>query len=452
MSPKVWRDKRDARPVVMVDDDPELLATYADLLRLGGFGEVVDCGDGEAALAVVAKRGAAAVVLDLGLQGMGGQEVLAHLAERHPEVPVVVVTGNSQVETAIACMRQGAFDYLVKPVPRDRLHSVIRKAIEMSDLRNEADRLRRSLLSETLQHPEAFADLVTGDRGMLAVMRYVEAVAPSINPLLVTGETGTGKELVARSCHVLSGLGGEFIAVNVAGLDEQLFADTLFGHRRGAFTGANTSRDGLLAKAEGGTLVLDEVGDLQPGSQVKLLRVLQEREYLPLGADQALPVRARIVATTNHSLASLRDPDRFRQDLFYRLAVHHVHVPPLRERRDDVPLLWAHFLARQATVQGRPIPDVSPDLVDLLMAYAFPGNVRELESLATEAFNTAVDGRIEVTALRHRLATDAPAAALPSSPPSSAGPGGETPLSAVDAEAPIHFGESRPIAAYARAT
>jgi DNA-binding NtrC family response regulator len=244
-------------------------------------------------------------------------------------------------------------------------------------------------------------------------MRYVEAVGPSSNPVLITGETGSGKELIARACHRSSGLSGEFVAVNVAGLDEQLFADTLFGHRRGAFTGANVAREGLLARGEGGTVVLDEIGDLSTGSQLKLLRVLQEREYLPLGSDQSLPVRARIIATTNQPLATLRDPNHFRQDLFYRLAVHHIHLPPLRERRPDVLPLWEHFLARQAELLDRPVPESPSELLDLLMAYSFPGNVRELESLAAEAMNIVEHGRIEAAAVRHRLV---PAGVLPVTP------------------------------------
>jgi len=241
------------------------------------------------------------------------------------------------------------------------------------------------MVKVALENPRAFSEIVTNNERMLLDFKYIESIAPSSQPILITGETGVGKELIARSIHTLSKLKGRFQAVNVAGLDDNVFSDTLFGHIKGAFTGADQDRRGLIERAVGGTLFLDEIGDLNPASQVKLLRLLQEGEYLPLGQDEVEQTDVRIVASTNEDLWSLQRKDKFRKDLNFRLRTHHIHMPPLRERKDDIPLLVRHFLEKSANALKKKVPTPPKELFELLATYSFPGNVRELESMIHDA-------------------------------------------------------------------
>jgi len=240
-------------------------------------------------------------------------------------------------------------------------------------------------MAKGVEHPEAFAHIVTANRRMGTIFQYVEAVAESIEPVLITGETGTGKELIAQAIHTLSGRDGKMVSLNVAGLDDNLFSDTLFGHVKGGYTGADAERAGLIAKAAGGTLFLDEIGDLKSASQVKLLRLLQDNSYYPIGSDLPRTADARIVAATNRSLQERMARGKFRQDLFFRLSSHPVELPPLRERMDDLPLLLQHFIEEAAESLGKPAPGPSDELFTLLSVYDFPGNVRELRSLVFNA-------------------------------------------------------------------
>lgn len=244
---------------------------------------------------------------------------------------------------------------------------------------------RQRILSVSLRNPGAFAEIITVNARMLTVLRQVEDISTTGQPVLITGETGAGKELFAKAVHRLSGLGGEFVPVNVAGLDDNVFSDTLFGHIKGAFTGADRLRRGMVEKALGGTLFLDEIGDLSPASQVKLLRLLQEREYLPLGGDDCKKSQARIVTATNRDLWAFQRTGQFRSDLNYRLRTHHVNIPPLRERLDDLPLLLDHFLELAAQTFGRKRPTPPRELLPLLGSYSFPGNVRELQGMVFDA-------------------------------------------------------------------
>ena len=241
-----------------------------------------------------------------------------------------------------------------------------------------------------LENPRVFSEIITHNERMLLVFKYIESVAPSSQPILITGETGVGKELIARSIHTLSKLKGRFVAVNVAGLDDNVFSDTLFGHIKGAFTGAEQERKGLIDRAVGGTLFLDGIGDLNPASQIKLLRLLQEGEYLPLGQDEVEQTSVRIVASTNENLWSLQRKDKFRKDLNFRLRTHHIHMPSLRERTDDIPLLVRHFLEKSAAALQKKVPTPPKELYELLATYSFPGNVRELESMIHDAVSIHV--------------------------------------------------------------
>jgi DNA-binding NtrC family response regulator len=374
-----------ADPVLVVDDEEEIRASVRSTLLLDGITNVLECADGDQARDRVRERSFAAVVLDLTMPGLSGVELLRFILEERPETPVVVATGTGDVETAVRCMRAGAFDYLAKPIDRTRLLTSLRHAIEKWETAREVTSLRDGLLSMQPAHRESFAGIITADPVMLQIFRYVEAIAPTSLPVLITGETGVGKELVARAIHSISERTGSFVPVNIAGLDDTLFADTLFGHVKGAYTGAESSREGMVAKAEDGTLFLDEIGDLAPESQIKLLRLLQEREYQPLGTDRPRPTNARFVFATNIDIARGIGEGKFRKDLLYRLRSHHIRIPPLRERTGDLPALVDHFFDNASRAVGKTRPTVPKELLPLLRGYAFPGNIRELEGLIFDA-------------------------------------------------------------------
>ena len=381
-------------PVYLVDDDPVSLALYRGVLERHGLAGIVACQDSREVLPRLRQAPASALILDLSMPHLSGTELLPLLRGEFPQIPVIVVTATDDLDTAVACMRSGAFDYLTKPVEPSRLWSAVRNALEMGELQREVRRLGRQVMTRELQHPKAFAGIITSNERLKSLFRYVEAVAGSPRPILITGESGTGKELVARAIHEVSGRRGDFVAVNAAGLDDTVLSDTLFGHEKGAYTGADQARKGLVERASGGTLFLDEIADLEPSSQTKLLRLLQEGEYYPLGSDRAQLSRARVVAATNADLEARQREGSFRKDLFYRLMTHWVILPPLRERPEDLPLLVEHFVREAASSFGKPAPEVPADLFALLETYSFPGNVRELQSLVYDAL-----GRLEGRAL-----------------------------------------------------
>ncbi|MHB8121006.1 MAG: sigma-54-dependent transcriptional regulator [Desulfuromonadaceae bacterium] len=326
------------------------------------------------------------VMTDLRMPVMDGFALVEAIAAESEFTPIVVVSGAGAVDEAVRAMRMGAWDYLSKPIVNlEELQITLERSLERARTKCELERLRRHLVAGTLENETAFGSIVTTSARMRSIFLYLESVAPSRQPVLISGETGTGKELIARAVHSLSGVGGPFVAINLAGLDDAMFSDTLFGHQRGAYTGADRAREGLIRQASGGTLFLDEIGDLSPGSQVKLLRLLQEGEYLPLGADKVHRSDARIVAATHADLKLKMEQGTFRPDLYYRLCSHRVELPSLRDRPEDLPLLAAHFLEKAAARLGKPTPIAPPELNRYLAAYRFPGNIRELESIIHDA-------------------------------------------------------------------
>jgi len=390
--------------VLLVDDDPAWLhGLQVTLARKAGLARVLTCQDPTQVMGILEREPIGLVVLDLNMPGLSGEEVLASVTSEHPEVLVIVVSGMNQVDTAVRCVKAGAFDYFVKTAEEDRLVGGVLRAVRMLELQRENREVASRILGGPLRHPEAFEAIVTRDRAMHAIFSYVEAVARSPQPLLVTGESGVGKELVAGAAHALSGRGGPFVALNVAGLDDAVFADTLFGHIRGAFTGADQLRRGMIEEAADGTLLLDEIGDLSTASQVKLLRLLQEGEYFPLGSDRPKRLRARLVVATHHDLASRQAAGTFRRDLYYRLCTHQLRIPPLRERTGDLPLLVDHFLSEAADALGKKRPTAPRQLCQLLATHPFPGNVRELRALVFNAVSLHTGGVLSTTSFQETL-------------------------------------------------
>ncbi len=372
-------------PVVLVDDESTVLLSSRMILASNGIRDVITVEDGRNLLPLLAEREVAAIVLDLFMPYVSGTQLLPEIVKEHPELPVIVMTATQEVETAVACMKAGAFDYLVKPVEESRFVSSIKRALELRALRRQMGVLKRGLMTDRLEHREAFSSIITVSHRMRSLFHYLEAIAGSAEPVLITGDTGSGKELLADAIHKLSGRKGKFVPVNMAGVDDTLFSDTLFGHRKGAFSGADTSREGMIASAAGGTLFLDEIGDLAPASQAKLLRLLQERQYYPLGSDMAKISDTRILCATHRNLKASMASDIFRSDLYFRLSVHQVDIPPLRERKEDIPVLVAFFAAAAADSLGKKTPKAAPELLTLLANYHFPGNVRELRAMVFDA-------------------------------------------------------------------
>ncbi|MEW6500188.1 MAG: sigma-54 dependent transcriptional regulator [Thermodesulfobacteriota bacterium] len=387
-------------PVLLVDDEAHTLASFDIALRAHGITNILRCQDSREVATILQATEVEVLLLDLMMPHLSGQEILTRTSRDYPELPVIVVTGVNDVDTAVQCIQHGAFDYVLKPVEAERLLPSIGRALEIRRLRRENSALSSRFLADSLAHPEVFAPIVTGHPRMQALFRYCEAVAGGQQPVLISGETGTGKELVARALHDLSGRKGQFVAVNVAGLDDQVFSDTLFGHAKGAFTGAERPRPGLVEKAAGGTLFLDEIGDLSHTSQVKLLRFLEAREYYPLGSDLAKSSDARVLVATHQEVDALQREGLFRKDLYYRLRTHHVHIPPLRERKEDIPLLLDRFLAEAAREFDKKKPTYHQELVTLLKGYHFPGNVRELKAMVFDAVSNHPSRMLSAEAFR----------------------------------------------------
>jgi len=372
-------------PILLVDDEIHILHGFSVMLKSAGIKNIVTMDDSRKVMPFLSENRAALVVLDLSMPYISGLDILTKINNNYPEIPVIIVTATNELATAVECMKSGAYDYLLKPVEKNRFISAIRKTLEVGYLKSEVSSLKHYLLSDDLKRESAFSHIVTNNKKMHAIFKYIEVISNSPFPVLITGETGVGKELIAKAIY-LSGTGYKnFTAVNVAGLDDTMFSDTLFGHKKGAFTGADSYRDGLISKAAGGILFLDEIGDLNQQSQVKLLRLLQEKEYYQLGSDLPKKTDARVIVATNKDVKALLQEEKIRKDLYFRLSAHHIHIPPLRERVDDIPFLVVHFLDKAAKALNKKKPTPPPELFTLLSTYEFPGNVRELETLIYDA-------------------------------------------------------------------
>ncbi|WP_025323863.1 sigma-54-dependent transcriptional regulator [Deferrisoma camini] len=367
-------------PRILVVDDEQSMREFLAIL-LGREGYAVDtAADRAGAEHALATAPYDLVITDLKLPDGTGLDVLCAARRRAPDAQVVVITAFGTAESAVEAMKAGAYDYLTKPFKADEIRLTVAKALERTALVRENRELRRRL-----EAVEAGGEILGRSPRMQEVFRLLERVAPTGVTVLVQGESGTGKELVARRLHALSGRAGPFVAVNCAAIPEGLIESELFGHVKGAFTGAVADKPGLFEEATGGTLFLDEVGELPLHLQPKLLRALQEGRIKRVGGNREIPVDVRIVSATNRDLAEAVRQGRFREDLYYRLNVVALEIPPLRDRRADIPLLALHFLQKYAKAFGRPLKGFTREALDRLEAYSFPGNVRELENLVERA-------------------------------------------------------------------
>src|SRR6266850_8527139 len=376
--------------VLIVDDDADVGEFLKD--ALGGWGyDVTHAPNGREAVGLISHQIFDAALVDIWMPEMDGLQVLDEMKRHDPALEVVMMTGNPMVETAVQALKSGAYDYLIKPLNLDELQHLMQQVLEKRFLSREVHSLR-SRLADHL----AVKDLVGGSPGMTRVKEVIATVADSDSPVLIEGESGTGKELVAAATHRQSSRSkGPFVPVNCSAIPADLMESEFFGHVRGAFSGAVADALGLFRSAHGGTLFLDEIAELSPALQAKLLRVLQEKEIRPVGSTKTHVVNARVIAATNKNLDTAVGNGTFRQDLFYRLNVVNIVVPPLRDRRADIPALIAYFLRRFNERFRREVKGIAPDAMAALTAYDFPGNVRELENLLERAFALGARDEIE---------------------------------------------------------
>ena len=362
--------------ILLVDDDADIRETMVTLLTMNDY-SVTSVADGQSAIEEVKKEKFNIVITDLMMPKMTGIDVIKNLKAIDPDLQCIVITGYATVSTAVDAMKAGAYDYLMKPFNGTEVLMLLKRVMELQDLQAENSQLKR-----TLNQRYGYENLIGNSEGIQMVCSLIEKVAETDSTILILGESGTGKELVARTIHYNSPRKNKpLIPINCGAIPETLLESELFGHEKGAFTGASTTRIGRFELADGGTIFLDEIGDMSPTLQVKLLRVLQQREFERVGGVRTIKVDVRIIAATNIDLEHAVHEGKFREDLYYRLNVIPVVIPPLRERADDIPLLMDHFLSHFNKTKKRDIKGFSPAAMDILISYPWPGNIRELENL-----------------------------------------------------------------------
>ncbi len=383
--------ERTSGKVLLVDDEEGSREAMAEWLTREGF-DVIAAADGESATELMFE-GVAAVVTDLQMPGVDGLELLRRAKEKAPHSVVILVTGHGTIDSAVAALKEGAFDYLTKPVDLRELSQCVRQALsENAASAGIAD------LHATLQMEQGYANIVGTSPAMQSVFEKIKLAADVKSTVLVVGESGTGKELVVRALHYGSSrCNMPFVPVNCSAIPENLIEAELFGHSKGAFTGATNRRAGLFEVAHGGTLFIDEIGEMNLGLQSKLLRAIETRRFMPIGSSEEVEVDVRLVFATNRDLREQVNQKHFREDLYYRLKVIEIHLPPLRERQEDIPLLVAAFLKQIAEENERPICEISPAALDVMLSYAWPGNVRELRNMLEGIVVFMRGNRIEIS-------------------------------------------------------
>lgn len=393
-------------PIMLVDDEEQFLLSAELTLVSNGINNIKKVIDSRIVMDELARDQYSMVVLDIDMPNITGLELLPKIFEKYPDIPVIIITAINEIEDAVFSMKNGAFNYLLKPVDETRFVTTIRSGIDLRQVRSENQLLKKYLLEDKLQYAEAFEHIITQSKEMRGVFKYIEAIGKTHLPILINGETGVGKELIASSIHEVSGRQGELVTLNVAGVDDTLFSDTLFGHKKGAFTGAEIDRKGMIERASGGTLFLDEIGDMSIESQVKLLRLLQDGHYYPLGSDLPKYSDARIICATHRDLSGMKDKNEFRADLFYRLQSHQIIIPPLKDRKEDIPLLVDFFVEKAAMDLNKKVPTIPKQIYTLLSNYNFPGNVRELGGLIYNAISMHTAGVLSLETIKQKIFSD----------------------------------------------
>ncbi|MFH1148756.1 MAG: sigma-54 dependent transcriptional regulator [Pseudomonadota bacterium] len=395
-----------------MDDELSMREFFNIMLSAEGY-EVHCVESGSGAVSLAQKEQFDLVISDIRMPGMDGIEVLKRIKALTPDAVVIMVSAYATAETAVRAMKEGAYDYIPKPFNVDEIKLIIQKALEKKNLQEENDRLRQEL-----QKHNRYGGLIGNSSTMQNLQELIGKVAETRSNVLICGESGTGKELVARAVHARSSRGNNrFVAVNCGGIPDTLIESELFGHRKGSFTGAVSDQKGLFAAADGGSLFLDEVGELPPALQVKLLRAIQERVFRPVGGTEDISVDIRLISATNKDLETAIDNGSFREDLFYRLNVIQIKVPPLRERKEDIPLLAQHFVQKYNKESGKQLTKLSSEALKVLMQYDFPGNVRELENIIERSIALVSSATIQTSDLYinngHKKHQDSPAVDIP---------------------------------------
>lgn len=383
-----------ATRVLIVDDEKAALKNLEHIMKKEGY-EVTGMLNSAEAYKLLGKKEFDVVLTDLRMEQIDGVQILERAKQLYPDAEVVLITAYASIPSAVETMKKGAYDYIAKPFKLEDVRRVVGSALERVRLRRENSQLR-----EQIERYEGKIKIVTQNDKMRRLLETAGQIAPTDCNVMITGESGTGKELLARYIHFTSGRAeGPFLAINCGALTEELLANELFGHEKGAFTGAESLKKGLIEAAAAGTLFLDEITEMSSGMQVKLLRVIQERELMRLGGTEAVPVDVRVIAATNRDIQEVIKENDFRMDLYYRLNVVSLHMLPLSERRDDIPLLCQYFLKKYSALMKKDVREVSPDVMGLLMTYDFPGNVRELENIVERGVALAGGPTIEMAHL-----------------------------------------------------
>ncbi len=384
--------------ILIIDDERVALKNLDHVMRKEGY-DVVATQSGPNALKILSEQSFDVVLTDLRMEKVDGMQILRKCRELYPDTEVVMITGYATLESAVDAMKHGAFYYIAKPFKLDEVRKVAKEAVEKVRLKKE-----NRVLREQLEKYQGKVKIITQDPPLQKILETARQIAPTDCNVIIAGESGTGKELFARYIHVNSTrAGGPFFAINCGAFTEELLANELFGHEKGAFTGAQAVKKGLIETASGGTLFLDEVTEMPPSMQVKLLRVIQEKEVLRVGSTEPMKVDVRFIAATNRNIQDAIKAGQFRQDLYFRLNVVALRIPPLSERKDDIPLLSYYFLKKYATLMKKEVSEISQDVLSLLMNYGFPGNVRELENIIERGVALATGKSVELAHLPEDL-------------------------------------------------
>lgn len=378
-------------PIIIVDDEAQILMSYDTALRMAGFDNIVSCNDGRELISILGRQGGGVVMLDLMMPYTTGEKLLPIVNRKFPQIPVVVITGKDDTQTAVRCMKDGAFDFLTKPVDRERLVTTVRQALSFGELYRENKALGSRLLTGDIQYPEIFSNIFTNNAAMHGIFQYVEAIGTSEKPVLVTGEPGVGKELLAETIHRASARHGEFISFEANNINGDRFEEIFF-----------KGESALLKKASSGTIFIDEIGELAMDAQDHLYSFLQDGNYTDQDNNN-VHCDVRILVGSSRDLLKLRENGALRNDLYFQLGTHHIQVPPLRERLDDLKLLFEHFLEQICREMGKEKPKPSLELMSLLHAYPFPENIRELKAMIHEAIHFHNSGELTEDIFRKRM-------------------------------------------------